>query len=369
MTHKNDTRWIKKFRKKLTTWFESELRDLPWRNTKDPYKIWISEIMLQQTQVNKVIPYYLKFIESFPDIHSLANADLSHVLKIWEGLGYYGRARNLHKAAKEIIKNFQGLFPDDFESVRKLPGIGLYTAAAIMSIAFKQDYAVVDGNVRRVLCRLFTITGNPKSGQGKKIIQQQAQSLLATENPGDYNQAIMELGALICTPRLPKCRLCPVAEFCQAQKSGLQHEYPIKTAKKPRPHNIIAAGIIYKGDKILIARRPENGLLGGLWEFPGGKLEDGETPEQAVKREILEELGISVKVNDLFAIINHQYTHFTITLYVYNCEYISGMPETLGCADWRWVTLKEMDKYAFPRANRKILDQLLKTEKNNSADS
>jgi len=363
MNDRSDTIRAKRFRKKLLVWFETELRDLPWRDTKDPYKIWISEIMLQQTQVKKVIPYYLKFIESFPDINSLAQAELSQVLKIWEGLGYYARARNLHKAARQLKNNFNGVFPADFDSIKKLPGIGQYTAAAIMSIAYQQQHAVVDGNVSRVICRIFKINEQPKSGVGKQIIQQRAQKLLATDNPGDYNQAIMELGALVCTPRSPKCEICPVEEFCQAQKSGQQLDYPAKAPKKQRPHNIIAAGIIHKDDKILIARRPEEGLLGGLWEFPGGKLEDGETLEQAVKREVLEELGIQVKVNGLYAKINHQYTHFTITLFAYNCEYLSGKPQTIGCTDWRWVTLNEIDEYAFPRANRKILDQLLKPKK------
>jgi len=335
MINKTVNLWSEKFRQNLITWFDSELRDLPWRKTKD---IWVSEIMLQQTQVKKVIPYYNKFIDTFPGIQSLAEAELSRVLKIWEGLGYYARARNLHKAAREIVKNFNGTFPSGFENIKTLTGIGPYTAAAIMSIAFNQDYAVVDGNVSRVLCRMFKIHDNPKTKQGEEIVEQLAEKLLAKGRAGDYNQAIMELGALICTPRTPKCPLCPVSLFCEAKKSGEQHQYPIKIPKKPKPHHIIAAGIIFKNDKILIARRPETGLLGGLWEFPGGKLEDGETLKEAVKREVYEELGIKIKVNDFFEKINHQYTHFSITMFAFNCLYKSGEPQAIGCSAWRWIT-------------------------------
>ncbi len=346
----------------LLEWYDNEFRDLPWRQTSDPYAIWVSEIMLQQTQVKTVVPYYLRFIDAFPKVFDLAGANQDQVLKLWEGLGYYARARNLHKAAKQIVNDHNGIFPNEADSVRSLSGIGPYTAAAILSIAFNQQLAVVDGNVNRVLCRLYRITTDPKSHTGKKEMETLAQQHLSENRPGDYNQAIMELGAMVCRPKSPKCMLCPINKYCAANKHGDMEQYPVKPPSKALPHHLIAAGIIYHDDKILIAKRPDKGLLGGLWEFPGGKVEDNESPEQAAAREIKEELDIDVQVDELFDTVKHAYTHFSITMQVFNCKYLSGTPKTIGCADWKWVTLDTIDDFAFPRANRKILDKMLKRQ-------
>ena len=314
--------------------------------------------MLQQTQVSKVIDYYNKFIHFFPTVQALANASLSDVLKAWEGMGYYARARNLHKAAQVVVKEFNGTFPNDLKSAHSLPGIGPYTAAAILSIAYGRDFAVLDGNVIRVLCRIFEISEDAKSKNGKEKLTKIANDLLAHNQAGTYNQAIMELGALVCTPVNPKCDSCPVSSFCQATKAGTQSFYPLKIKKKPRPHYIIAAGVIWRDNTIFIARRPENGLLGGLWEFPGGKVKENESLEEAVIREVKEETNLDVKIENLLTVINHQYSHFTITMHVYNCTYKASEPQALGCTDWRWVTRSEITDYAFPRANGKVLDLL-----------
>lgn len=360
MEKRFNSRWKANFRKLLIEWYEREFRDLPWRQSTSPYEIWISEIMLQQTQVIKVIPYYKKFLEKFPTVQDMASADLSQVLKVWEGMGYYARARNLHKAAKIIVSEYRGIFPSDLKKVRNLPGIGAYTAAAILSIAFDQNLPVLDGNVIRVLSRLFTVDLSPKSAQGKSHLLSIAQELLQPGQAGTFNQAMMELGALVCTPKSPKCAECPLAKKCRAKETNTITSYPIKAPKKERPHYHIAAGIIWRGDEILIARRPENGLLGGLWEFPGGKLENGETLQQAVAREIREELDVRVSVQELLTVIKHQYTHFRITLHAFHCQYLSGDPKAIGCTEWRWVKKEELDAFAFPTANRKILDQLLR---------
>ena len=350
---------IKNFQNDLISWFEKEFRDLPWRQTSDPYKIWISEIMLQQTQVKKVIPYYERFIDALPSVDDLAVADLDQVLKLWEGLGYYARARNIHKAARIIVEQFAGSFPSEYKDVINLPGIGDYTAAAILSIAFGTDMPVIDGNVNRVLSRLFTVPSAPKSTKGKQIIQQKANLLFAHERPGIYNEAMMELGAVVCSPHSPKCGFCPVNRFCRAYASSTQEKFPVKAAKKKRPHKNIAIGIVWKNDLFLIDQRHTDGMLGGLWEFPGGHVEDGESLEDAVVREVKEELDVDVKILNHFATIEHQYTHFTITLYAYFCQYVSGTPKAIECLDWKWVKKEELDQFAFPGANRKVIDKLL----------
>lgn len=349
---------IQQFQQHLLTWFDEEFRDLPWRQTSDPYAIWVSEIMLQQTQVKTVVPYYQRFMAAFPTLQDLANAPLDDVLKVWEGLGYYARARNLHKAANVIVQTHDGVFPDKIEHVKALPGIGPYTAAAIMSIAFGADLPVIDGNVNRVLSRLFRVPVDPKSTEGQKLVQTHAELLFAHGRAGAYNQAIMELGAMICTPRSPKCLLCPVSSFCQARLAGQQTQFPIKSPKKQRPHRHIAVGIVWKDGHLLIDQRKHEDMLGGLWEFPGGKVQDGESYEQAVVREVKEELGIDVHVKNHVATIEHGYSHFTITMHAYECQYVAGEPQAIECADWRWVTLEDLHNYAFPRANGKLLEIL-----------
>jgi len=347
------------FQQLLLEWFDKEFRDLPWRQTRDPYLIWISEIMLQQTQVVTVIPYFQRFITRFPTIHDLAAADVSQVLKSWEGLGYYARARNLHQAARVIVREHAGQFPSTFAEVKGLPGIGNYTAAAILSIVWGIAIPAIDGNVIRILSRLFAIEEDYKSKEALELYRQKAEQLLNEQRPGDHNQAMMELGAVLCSPRKPKCSICPVVKFCQANLRGNPAAFPVKNIKKIRPHHPIAVGIVWKNGTVLIDRRPEKGLLGGLWEFPGGKVQPNESIEQAVVREIKEELDIEVRVISHFMTLDHAYTHFSITLYVYLCEFVSGTPRAVHCTEWRWVLPEALPCYAFPRANGRIVEKLL----------
>ena len=346
------------FRKQLINWYDDCFRPLPWRKVSDPYLIWISEVMLQQTQVKTVVPYYEKFILRFPDIHLLAGADLQEVLKLWEGLGYYGRARNLHKAAGIIVETYHGALPDDIRLLRRLPGIGDYIASAVSSIAYGQAYSVVDGNVRRVLARLFTIELPVNVPASNKVFKGSADRLLSTNDPGKHNQAMMELGALVCTPKRPGCTSCPIKGVCEAFQSNMVEQYPkrVKTPKIPQVY--IATGVVYKGQKVLITHRKPEGLLGGLWEFPGGKIKKGETAEAACVREIQEEANLHVKTDEHLTRIRHAYTHFKIVMDVFICSYVTGRIRLNGPDDFRWVRLDEIDDYPFPGANHKFIPML-----------
>jgi A/G-specific adenine glycosylase len=343
----------------LLDWYRENARLLPWRETRDPYAIWVSEIMLQQTQAETVIPYYRRFIKTLPDLRSLAQADLGAVLKLWEGLGYYARARNLHKAAEMILENLSGDIPADYCSLKKLPGIGDYTAAAIASIAFGESVAVLDGNAKRVYARWIALKTDPGTKTGVSALRRIAEKSLHQTDPGTWNQAVMELGAILCSLRAPGCSLCPVKADCLALKKEMTEQIPRRKKRKRLPHYQVTAGVIWHQDALLIARRKEEGLLGGLWEFPGGKLEDGETLQECLERELAEELEIKVEVGERLTEIKHAYTHFRITLHAFNCSYISGPPQALGCAEWRWIQPAQLDEFAFPRADRKVIEILM----------
>jgi A/G-specific adenine glycosylase len=350
--------------KNLVRWFQTHQRDLPWRQTRAPYAIWISEILLQQTQVDTVRPYFLRFLERFPTVEALAAAPVDAVLKAWEGCGYYARARHLHRAAQVVVA--QGRFPQTADEWRELPGIGPYSAAAIASIAFGEAAAVVDGNVKRVLARVLCEDRSIKVTAVHTRIQAAADAIMARAaraglSPGDLNQGLMEIGATLCLPRRAFCPRCPLqAECCATQTLEDVTLLPIKTASKTIPHYDIGAAIIRKRGKILITQRPHEGLLGGLWEFPGGKRDGTETLEQCVAREIDEELGIKIAVGELFARVKHAYSHFKITLYAYDCQFVAGRIRKLGVADFRWVTTDELANYAFPKADRVIIEKLMR---------
>lgn len=363
---------MNRFARNLLAWYEKHKRDLPWRRTHDPYRIWLSEILLQQTRVEAVIPYYEKFLARFPDVIALAQAPLDDVLKTWEGAGYYARARNLHRAAQVVANERGGKFPRTVEGLLELPGIGRYTAGAIASIAFKVNAPVVDGNVMRVLCRYFGIREDPKAGATHAHLWELARELLPQGRAREFNQALMELGATICLPKNPRCLLCPVQRQCIARQEGLQNVLPVKRAKKELPHQIIAVGVIWKrvgsgGASILIQQRLSEGLLGGLWEFPGGKVEAGERLEDCVAREVREELGIEVRVGKEIIAVDHAYSHFSITLHAFECEFVAGRVKISSAQRFKWVKPGELEQYAFPAANKKIIAALRSDRPHTSA--
>ncbi|MCF8067450.1 MAG: A/G-specific adenine glycosylase [Desulfobacterales bacterium] len=346
---------INKFRPALINWYNNNLRKLPWRDTDNPYYIWVSEVMLQQTQVNTVIPYYQRFITLFPDIKTLAKSRRQSVLKAWEGMGYYARARNLHKAAQQVVSELNGSVPDDPEQFHTLPGVGDYIMAAVQSIAFKQPLAVVDGNVKRVIARLFeddTPVNKPGSHKSFQII---ADSLLDHKYPDIFNQAMMELGAIICKIKNPDCRYCPVIKFCSSYKHKTTNTFPkrIKSQIVPEIHTAVA--VIHKKGRILITKRKQDGLLGGLWEFPGGKIEKSETPDTACIREIREEINLDIEIISHMAHVKHAYTHFKLKMDVYKCRYLSGRVRLNGPVDFCWIKPNETDLYPFPKANHKFM--------------
>jgi len=351
---------IKEIRLRLLEWYERHQRQLPWRGETSPYRIWISEVMLQQTQVVTVTPYYQRFLERFPTVEALAAAPLEDVLKAWEGLGYYARARNLHKAAIEIVENRGSQFPGSYAELQTLPGFGEYTAGAVASIAFAEAVPAIDGNVRRVLARLFAIEVDVSRGQGAQQLKAIATAMVDPERPGDWTQALMELGATICLPRSPRCLVCPANDLCEGRLRGIEARLPLRPAKKALPHYQVVAAVIYEGDKILIAQRPLNGMLGGLWEFPGGKQEAGESLPECLRREIKEELGLEIEVGPPVVTVQHSYTHFKITLHAFYCRIVKGAPQPLAVADWRWTTLAEIDQFPFPRTDLKIIEALRK---------
>ena len=347
------------FRNRLLDWYAANKRDLTWRNTDDPYHIWVSEVMLQQTRVEQMNEYFERFIRQFPTVHKLAGASEGEVLKAWEGLGYYARARNLHVAARQLVEESNGDLPRTREELEKLPGIGSYTGAAISSIAFDADHPVLDGNVTRVLCRVLLVADDPRKTATRMRLIKAGETLLPCGRAGEFNQALMELGARVCTPAQPSCGGCPLRSLCRANmETDDPGRLPAKAPKRKKPHYQVAAGVIWKADQLLIAQRPSDGLLGGLWEFPGGKIEEGESLEECLVREIREELAVTIEVGERIISVDHGYSHFGITLHAFAARWLEGAPQALGCADWRWVSSRQLDDFAFPRADRYVIEAI-----------
>ena len=353
------------FHDALPTWFEGARRPMPWREPgadgrRDPYRVWVSEVMLQQTRVETATPYFRRFTERFPTVVALAEAPLDDVLKLWEGLGYYSRARNLHRAALQVVTEHDGVVPSDEEAFRALPGVGPYTAAAVLSLAFDAPLAVLDGNVIRVLTRVFAVDADARSGRTRRQLQELADRLLDPAHPGRWNESVMELGATVCTPRSPACPRCPLNGVCQAYQSGTPEAFPVVTKRAPVPHHTIAVGLVIDdARRVLIQRRPEDAMLGGLWEFPGGKVEEGETPGVACARELHEELGIEVEVGAPVARVEHAYSHFRITMHAFRCRLVAGDPVSETGEPIAWAPIDALDDYAFPRANRRVIEVLI----------
>lgn len=339
----------------LLRWYGGRERRVPWRGEADPYRIWVGEVMAQQTRLVTVHGYWEGFLERFPTVQGLAAASRDEVLKAWEGLGYYGRARNLHRAARLVVERCGGSLPSDPAALRALPGIGPYTAGAIASLAFGKPEPAVDGNVRRVLCRLHDLpSSSPKS------LRELARQLLAARPraAAALNQALMDLGSEVCVARVPECHRCPIASHCRALAAGTVGQRPAPVKRRPLPHHDVALGLVWNRGRLLIARRPEDGLLGGLWEFPGGKVESGEAPEEAVRRELREELGLEVTVGGFVARVDHAYSHQRVTLHAYHARPRDRRPRPSSAAPWRWVEPARLHEFAFPVANQRIISAL-----------
>ncbi len=353
------------FQKRLKSWYRFHHRKLPWRQTKDPYKIWISEVMLQQTTVQTVIPYYMNWIKIFPEVKALSEVPLQTVLKAWQGLGYYQRAKNIHEASKIIVNHFEGQIPKNYDDLKTLPGLGHYTSNAVLSIAFDKPYFAIDANVRRILMRILRKPGKASQKIDKELLCT-ISSLLPQKNMGIFNQAMMELGALICRPGNPLCLLCPISDFCLAFEAGEQEVIPLS---KKRFYQKIQAvvGIIEKQGKYLIQKRPSIGLLADLWEFPGGKIKKGESSNQALRREIKEEVGTEVRQEKRLITVKHSYTQFQVTLHAFFCS-LKTEPR-LDKSRQRWVSLKGMRRYPFPSGSAKIIKFLEKMKRKDKNDS
>ena len=316
--------------------------------------------MLQQTRVETVRPYYERWMERFPDVKSLAEADVQEVLRLWEGLGYYSRARSIHKAAQKIVSDYNGEIPSDTALLQKLPGIGAYTAGAIASIGFGLPAAALDGNIRRILTRYYDISDPVRTPQTERLLWKLAEENLDRERPGDFNEALMDLGSAVCLPENPQCLICPLQEDCLARKHGTAAERPVIIKADPIPHYIVTAAVIPDpaGNRFLLTKRPEKGLLGGLWEFPGGKQEKGESLESCIRREIREELDIEITVGESFGIYKHAYTHFKVTLHGFLCQWTEGEPKPLAADELGWFTRNELPGLPMGKIDRMIAQKL-----------
>lgn len=339
----------------LAGWYQENRRDLPWRRTHDPYAVWVSEVMLQQTQVKTVVPYYQRFMAEFPDVRRLARAGEQRVLKLWEGLGYYSRARNLQRAARLVVERFNAQVPDEWHSFRQLPGVGDYIGAAVLSIAFSKSHAVVDGNVKRVLARLFMMDTAVNVARSHTVFQQVADQLLDRSHPGRHNQAVMELGAVVCTPKQPLCLQCPLQQHCKALKARAVHKYPHRTARRTVGHQRWVAGVVVKNGRLLLTQRPGKGLLAGLWEFPGGQVAEGQDPMHVCFDTIKASVGLRAPVKAHIVTVQHTYTHFKLRLDLYLCPYQSGRVRLDGPAAFKWIAFEKLSQLPLHRAVHKAL--------------
>lgn len=342
----------------LLRWYARHARRLPWRGRRDPYAVWISEVMLQQTRVEAVIPYYHRWMKRFPRMADLAAASPDQVLQMWEGLGYYRRALHLHQAARSLVSQGRIGLPETAGELERLPGIGRYTAAAIAALAFGRDEVAIDGNLKRVLARLIDLRVDPRTTGGDRRIRAHAEALLPRGRASEFNQALMDLGATICLPRAPDCPSCPIRSACLAFARGTQGRRPVRRARPAVPHRIVGAAVVRRGGAVLIARRPEGKLLGGLWEFPGGKRKGRESLARCVERELEEELGLVVAVGTRLEVFTHTYTHFRVTVHAYACSVKSGRPVAHEHTAVRWVRPERLHGFPMGKVDRQIAQAL-----------
>ena len=342
---------------KLLRWYDENARSLPWRSDPTPYKIWVSEIMLQQTQVETVIPYFKRFMDRFPDLGSLEKAEENEVLQVWEGLGYYSRARNLHKAARMMVTDYAGQIPADVAALKSLPGIGAYTAGAIASIAFGAPEPALDANSRRVTIRLLDLHEPPDSKMDAKLWEF-ARQILPASHVGDYNQALMDLGSAICTPVNPRCQQCPLKSDCLAFQRGTQSELPVRKLKAKLPHKLVVAAVIRRGSEVVLARRPADGMLGNLWEYPGGSVSECTSDLPDALRELLNSrFGLFVEVDSQLGVFRHAYSHFRISLHAFICKFPAPAHLILP-PDFAWVEIAELSTFPMGKVARLISQEL-----------
>lgn len=344
-----------RFSSKLLNWYNQNKRTFPWRGHRSEYAVWVSEIMLQQTRVETVIPYFKKWMKLFPNVRALAKASEHEVLNAWEGLGYYSRARNFHKAAKIVVDKYGGKLPNDVDELRKLPGIGRYTAGALASILFGMDEPALDGNLKRVYARLFDVKIPVNSTEGEKLLWKIAHENLPKGKAADFNQALMDLGAMVCLPKIPRCEVCPIAKDCKAKKRGVQHLRPVKVAKKIVPHYVHVAAVVVErianSLNVLLAKRPARGLLAGMWEFPNARVEGESVGEAASALRAAYRLNVRMKRgSNPLATVEHTYSHFKVTVKAFRCE----LSKTAMGENLKWIRLRDLDKYPMGKVDRAI---------------
>jgi A/G-specific adenine glycosylase len=351
-----DAARLRAFRRKLRAWYDRNARDLPWRGASDPYAVWLSEVMLQQTQVETVKPYFRQFLAALPTIRALAEADERQVLRLWEGLGYYRRARQLHKAARQIVAEHEGRFPSDLHAVQRLPGIGRYTAGAILSIAFDQRQPILEANTVRVFSRLLAYDGQPASSAGQKLLWAAAEAVLPQRNVGRFNQALMELGSEVCHARSPDCGRCPAAGLCRAQLLGLQHEIPRPKPRLQFEEVSEAAVLVRRRGQVLLIRWPEGRRWAGLWDFPRFALSSARARD--VHRELVENVrrltGVTISPGEHRKTLRHGVTRFRITLNCYEAEYVAQNGEGAEIMVQKWVRPAELEHYPLSSTGRKL---------------
>ena len=362
--------WRRRFRRNLRAWYSKHARELPWRMTHDAYRIWISEIMLQQTTVAAVIPYYERFLSRFPTVEDLAAAQEEDVLRIWEGLGYYSRARNMHKTAQQVVESYGGHFPSDVDRLRQLPGIGRYTAGAIASFAFDRAAPIVEANTLRLYCRLLGYRDDPRSKAGQQRLWEFAQAVLPAQNPGRFNQALIELGGVICTPNTPDCPKCPVRNCCQAYSQSLQSVIP-KPSKRTKPTHVTEVAIaVRQGSCFLLIRQPEGQRWAGLWDFPRFQVTnkiDHHSPAPngrihsalvaSLERQLHDSFGVTVEIEQFLSEIHHTVTRFRITLKCFEAEFHS-ISDSSKTGEFRWTQTSELCELPLSVTGRKLANLL-----------
>jgi A/G-specific adenine glycosylase len=343
---------------RLLSWFEKHRRDLPWRRNRDPYRIWVSEVMLQQTQAVTVVPFFDRFLRAFPTLLDLAQASEQEVLRLWQGLGYYHRARNLHRAARELAASHGGCLPDDPALVRQLPGLGRYTCNAVLSQAFDRRLPILEANSQRVLSRLFGREADPREGPARRWLWTAAEALLPARRVGTFNQAVMELGALVCTPSNPKCHACPVAPRCAARSDGRQNEIPRRNPP-PAPVRVHEAAVVLRRrGRVLLTQRPPQGRWPGMWEFPHAPLRDGENVAQCAERVISQLTGMTATLGPELLTIRHGVTRYHITLTCFEADHVSGEFVSEFYLAAKWLTPRELALYPVSAPQRRLAEHL-----------